>query len=41
MLILSLAGVVITTELLPGAIHKRHFHLALLLKTEAVMIDFL
>jgi hypothetical protein len=27
--------------MLPGAVQKRHFHLALLLETEAVMIDFL
>jgi hypothetical protein len=40
MLILSLACVVITTALLPEAAQKRDFHLALLLKTEAVMIDF-
>jgi len=40
MLILPLARVVTTTSMLPGAIQKRRFHFALLLKTEDVMIAF-
>jgi len=40
MLILPLAHIVITTSMLPGAVQKRRFHLALLLKTEDVMIPF-